>query len=128
MAGHEVGPGNQVAGMDRLGAEAQVRDGDGAGFLRVVDEIALGVVVGFLADDLDGVLVGAHGAIGAQAVEQGAHRARVLRWRTPGRNCRLVWVTSSLMPTVKWFLGDGLCRSSKTALTMAGVNSLEESP
>ena len=59
----------------RLGPEAQVRGGDGAGLLRVVDEVALRVVVGLFADDLDGVLVGAHGAIGAQAVEQGAHGA-----------------------------------------------------
>ena len=32
------------------------------------------------------------------------------------------------MPTVKWFLGDGLASSSNTALTIAGVNSLEPSP
>ena len=32
------------------------------------------------------------------------------------------------MPTVKWFLGCALAASSKTALTMAGVNSFEDSP
>ena len=48
-------------------------DGDGAGLLRIVHEVALGEVVGSLADDLDGVLIGAHGAIGAETVEQRAH-------------------------------------------------------
>ncbi len=37
-------------------------------------------------------------------------------------------MTSSLMPTVKWFFGAGFCSSSKTALTIAGVNSFEDSP
>ena len=108
MAGDEVGLGDQVAGADRLGAEAQVRDGDGAGLLRIVDEVALGEVVGILADDLDGVLVGAHGAVRAQAVEEARARCRGLRWRRSDPQSRLVWVTSSTMPTVKWFLGAGL--------------------
>jgi hypothetical protein len=97
--------GDQVGGADRLGAEAQVRGGHGAGLLGVVDEVALGVVFGvFGADDLDGVLVGAHGAVGAEAVEEGAD-GRGLRWRRSGIVGRLVWLTSSLMPTVKWFGG-----------------------
>ena len=45
-----------------------------------------------------------------------------------GSHSRLVWVTSSLMPTVKWFFGLALAASSRTAFTMAGVNSLEERP
>ena len=45
-----------------------------------------------------------------------------------GSTSRLVKVTSSMMPTVKWFLGAGLVISSKTALTMAGVHSLLERP
>jgi hypothetical protein len=32
------------------------------------------------------------------------------------------------MPTVKWCFGDGRFSSSKTALAMAGVNSLLDSP
>ena len=32
------------------------------------------------------------------------------------------------MPTVKWFFGRGLASSSKTALTIAGVNSFEDRP
>ena len=75
VAGHEIRLGDEVAGADRLGAEAQVGGGDGAGLLGIVNEVALGVVVGLFADDLDGVLVGADGAIRAESVEQGAHGA-----------------------------------------------------
>ena len=75
MAGDEVRFRNQVAGVDRLRSEAQVRDRHRAGFLRVVDEISLRVIVGVLADDLDGVLVRAHRAVRAQAVEHGANHA-----------------------------------------------------
>jgi hypothetical protein len=32
------------------------------------------------------------------------------------------------MPIVKWFFGFGLASSSKTALTIAGVNSLDDRP
>jgi hypothetical protein len=32
------------------------------------------------------------------------------------------------MPTVKWFFGDAFSSSSKTAFTIAGVNSLDDSP
>ncbi len=39
----------------------------------VVDEVSLTVVGGVFADDLDGVLVCAHGAIRAEAVEHGSH-------------------------------------------------------
>ncbi len=70
VAGDEVGLVDQIGRADGLRAEAQVADGDHPGLLGVVDEVALGVVVGVLADDLDGVLVGPHGAVAAQAVEQ----------------------------------------------------------
>ena len=69
VAGHEVGRGHQVRRMDRLVAETQVRAGVAAGFLGVVVEVALAVFRGMVADDLDGVLVGAHGAVAAQAEE-----------------------------------------------------------
>ena len=77
VAGHEARVADEVARMDRLGAEPQVRDSDRAGFLRVVDEIALRVVVRILADDLDGVLVRADRAIRAEAVEQRPDRLRI---------------------------------------------------
>ncbi len=40
----------------------------------------------------------------------------------------LVLETSSTMPTVKWFFGVSLLRSSNTPLIIAGVNSLEDRP
>ena len=73
MAGHEVGFGDQIARPDRLRPETQVRNRHRARLLRVVDEVALSVVVGVFADDLDRVLVRAHGAIRAEAVEHGSH-------------------------------------------------------
>ncbi len=39
-----------------------------------------------------------------------------------------VCVTSSVIPTVKWFFGRSSERLSRTALTIAGVNSFDESP
>ena len=74
VAGDEIGVvvADQVRRMDGLGTKAQVRNGHGAGFLRVVDEVALGEIVGLFADDLDRVLVRAHCAISAQAEEHTA--------------------------------------------------------
>ena len=86
-------------------AEAQVADGHAAGLLGVVLEVRLNVLVGVVADDLDGVLVGAHGAVAAQAPElalDGAGAAVLGRPPPPGR---LRLVTSSTMPMVNWFLG-----------------------
>ena len=73
MAGDEIGLRYQVSGVNGLRAEAQVRNRHRAGFLGVINEISLRVVVGVLADDLDGILVGAHRAVGAQSVEHGTH-------------------------------------------------------
>jgi hypothetical protein len=39
-----------------------------------------------------------------------------------------VWVTSSTMPTVKCRRGFFVSSSSKTAFTIAGVNSFDDSP
>src|SRR5476651_1616879 len=72
VAGHEAGAGDQVGRVDGLRAEAQVRYRLRARLVRVVDEIGLGVATGVLAEDLGAVLVGAHGAVGAEAVEHGA--------------------------------------------------------
>ena len=69
VAGHKIGPVDEVRGPDLVAGEPQVRDGDRPGLLRVVDEVALGVQVAVLAHDLDGVLVGADGAVRAQPVE-----------------------------------------------------------
>ena len=79
VAGHEIGPVDEVRRVNRPRAEAQVRNGDRAGLLRVVNEIPLGVVVGLFADDLNGILVRPHSAVRAQSVEDGTDRGRVLR-------------------------------------------------
>ncbi len=50
-------------------AKAQMADGEAAGLLGVIGEVSLHLQVGVVTDDLDGVLVGAHGAVRAQAVE-----------------------------------------------------------
>ncbi len=67
---------DQVARLDRSRTESQMGHRCGAGLLRVVDEIALDVSVGVVADDLDRVLVGAHGAVGSESVEHRAHDVR----------------------------------------------------
>ena len=77
VAGDEACPIDQIRGADRARTRPQVRDGDRTGLLRVVDEVALNRAVRFLADDLDGVLVGADRTVGAQAVEDG--RGYVIR-------------------------------------------------
>ena len=50
-------------------------DGDAAGFFGVVDKIPLGIQVCFVADDLDGVLVGANRTVGAETPELAAEYA-----------------------------------------------------
>jgi hypothetical protein len=75
VARHEAGALDEVGGPDRIGTEAQVRHGDRARLLRVVDEVALGEEVGALPDDLHRALVGADRSVGAEAEEQGLHLA-----------------------------------------------------
>jgi len=75
VAGDEVGRLDQVGQADRLGPETQVRRRNGAGLLGIVEEIALGVVVGLLTDDTDRVVVGAHCAVRAQPIKQGPYAA-----------------------------------------------------
>ena len=76
MAGDEVREVDLIGRLDGGLAKAQVGDGQAAGFLGVIGEVALRVQVGVIADNLDGVLVGADGAVAAQAVELAAHGAR----------------------------------------------------
>lgn len=127
VAGDVVGLGNKVGGLDGLFAEAQMRNGEAAGLFGVVGKVGLGVEVGVVADDLHSLLVGAHGAVRAEAEELALHGAG-------GHgvdfffHIREVLVTSSLMPTVKWFLGCRPSMLSNTALAMPGVKSLEPRP
>ena len=69
VAGHKVGLGDKIGGFDGLPAEAQVADGEPAAFFGIVGEIALRIQVGVVADDLDGVFIGAHGAVRAEPPE-----------------------------------------------------------
>ena len=71
MAGNEAGLLNQIGAVNRIGAEAQMRNRARARLLGVVDEVALCVEVGFLANDLDRVLVRAHGAVSTKSEEHG---------------------------------------------------------
>ena len=71
--GHEVRGLHQIGGVDGLVGEAQMALGHAAGLLGVIVEIGLGVLVGGLADDLHGVLVGAHGAVAAHAPQLAGH-------------------------------------------------------
>src|SRR6516162_11077696 len=85
MARDEIRLADQVGRANRFRPEAYMRDGDSSGLLRVVYEVALGVVVRSLPDNFDGVLVRSHRSVGSQPVEQCANRARVL-----GRKLRIV--------------------------------------
>ena len=67
MAGYEIGRGHQIGAADGRVAKAQVALGQAAGLHRVVGEVCLRVFIGHKADGGDGVLVGAHGAVAAQA-------------------------------------------------------------
>ena len=80
VAGNEVGLVDVVRALDGLVAEAQMADGDAAGLLGVVLEVGLHILVGMVADDLNGVLVRADGAVAAQTPElalDGAFRGGV---------------------------------------------------
>ena len=79
VQGQEVCLGDQVCGFDRTVTEAQVGNGGGPRFLGVIHEVALHIQVRMLADDLDGILIGAHGAVGAEAEEHGPRH--VVRFR-----------------------------------------------
>ena len=72
VAGHEVCLFHQIGGEDGLFAEAQMAAGDAEGLLGIVLEVGLGEHIGVVADDLDGVFVGAHGAVAAQPPELAA--------------------------------------------------------
>ena len=69
VAGDIVSVLNEVRTADRIRTEAQMGNGDAAGFLGVIRKVALGVHIGVVADDLDGVLVGADRAVRTEAPE-----------------------------------------------------------
>ena len=69
MAGNEVGLVDIVGALYRAVAETKMGDGDTAGLLGVILEVSLNVFVGVVADDLDGVLICADGAVAAETPE-----------------------------------------------------------
>lgn len=69
VASHEVGLVDEVSASDGLVAETQVGDCDTARLFGVVCKVCLRVFVGVVADDFDGVLVCADGAVRAETVE-----------------------------------------------------------
>src|SRR5947207_15489028 len=75
MTGYELRFADEIGRWKRPVAEAEMRHRRLASFFRVIDEIALCVMTG-VAEDLAGILVGADGAVGAEAIE---HRADDLR-------------------------------------------------
>ena len=88
VAGDEICGLNQVRRMNRLRPKTQMRYRARTGLLRVIDEVALAMQVGVLANDLDAVLVRADRAVGTHAEKQRARDAFALRsgrtGRTPG--------------------------------------------
>src|SRR6266536_6070565 len=73
VAGHEVRLRDEIGRSYRTRCEAQMRDGDRAGLLRVVNKIALREIAGVLADDFDRLLVRANRAVGAESEKLRAH-------------------------------------------------------
>ena len=69
MAGNEVSLVDIVGALYRVVAETKVGDGDTARLLRVILEVSLDVLIGVVADDLDGVLVRADCAVAAETPE-----------------------------------------------------------
>ena len=69
MAGNEVGLVDIIGALDGLVTETQMADGDAAGLLGVILEICLNILIGMVADNLNGVLVCADSAVAAEAPE-----------------------------------------------------------
>ena len=83
VAGHEVRVADIICRADRLLAEPQMALGDTEGLLGIVLEVRLAVHIGGIADDLDGVFVGADGTVRAKAPELAGDGAFRL-----GQQCR----------------------------------------
>ncbi len=104
-----------------------MRDGLRAGFMGVVDEIALGVEAGILGDDFDAVFIGADRAIGAEPEEDGAgdfggFDGEIGIDGEAGMAEIVIDADRELVCGVLRF------NSSNTAFAMAGVKSFDDSP
>ena len=69
VAGYKVSHGDIVSGVDRLVPEAQVALGYTAGLLGVILKVCLRILVGIVADDLDGVLVRTDSSVRSETPE-----------------------------------------------------------
>ena len=69
VAGNKVGLVYVIWALYRLIAEAQVRNCDTARLLRVILEVSLNILIGMVADDLNGVLVSADCTVAAESPE-----------------------------------------------------------
>ena len=74
---HEVRGAHQVSRPDGLVAKAQVALGQAAGLHGVVGKIRLGVLPCNQADGADGVFIGSHGAVAAQAPQLAGNLSRM---------------------------------------------------
>ena len=83
MAGNKVSLVDVVRALDGLVAKAQMADGDAAGLLGVVLEVCLNVLVGMVADDLAGVLVGTDCTVTAETPEFALDGACTAWWKEP---------------------------------------------
>ena len=100
VACDEIGLVDVVRALYLLVAEAQMADGNAAGLLRVVLEVCLNVLVGVVADDLDGVLVRADGAVAAKTPRTCTRRCPPPQWEGAATSGAERLVTSSTMPMV----------------------------
>ena len=60
MTGDVIRHIDEIGGLDEGIPESEVGDGDPSGFLRVIGEIPLCILVGIVTDDLDSILVRTH--------------------------------------------------------------------
>lgn len=127
MACNEVSLVDVVGALDGLIAEPQVGYGDTAGLLGVILEVSLYILVGMVADDLDGVLVCANGTVAAQAPELALDGAfcRSIRGGLllQGQIGQIVVDTR-----VNFLFASAFASSSYTAKMLAGGVSLEPRP
>ena len=72
VAGHEISVAHQITAADGCIPEPEMALGDPAGLLAVIFEIGLDIFVRMVSDDLDGVFVGSHRPVRAQAPELAA--------------------------------------------------------
>ena len=63
MAGDIVRFADEVGLADRLGTETKMGNGHAAGFLGIVSKVSLGIHIRVIANNFDGALVGADGAV-----------------------------------------------------------------